>query len=115
MTERHTYEVRVIFRHRKARTDDCPPVWSALLTQTVEARYRADGRFDSYSRDGIAWTRQIIANRRCPSCGDEAREHHEVKGQTNETKCDARCTGARGHSCECQCGGKNHGADWSAA
>lgn len=25
--------------------------------------------------------------------------------------CDARCTGAVGHHCECSCGGKNHGAD----
>lgn len=24
-------------------------------------------------------------------------------------KCDARCTGARGHNCECACGGANHG------
>lgn len=27
-----------------------------------------------------------------------------------EHKCDARCTSAKGHSCECSCGGKNHGA-----
>jgi hypothetical protein len=26
-----------------------------------------------------------------------------------EHKCDARCTSARGHSCECSCGGANHG------
>jgi hypothetical protein len=25
-------------------------------------------------------------------------------------KCDARCTNAKGHNCECSCGGKNHGA-----
>lgn len=25
-------------------------------------------------------------------------------------KCDARCVNAKGHSCECSCGGKNHGA-----
>lgn len=24
-------------------------------------------------------------------------------------KCDARCMGAKGNSCECSCGGKNHG------
>lgn len=28
-------------------------------------------------------------------------------------KCDARCTGAVGHICECSCGGANHGADHS--
>jgi hypothetical protein len=25
-------------------------------------------------------------------------------------KCDARCLNAKGHNCECSCGGKNHGA-----
>lgn len=25
-------------------------------------------------------------------------------------KCDARCRNAKGHNCECSCGGKNHGA-----
>lgn len=25
-------------------------------------------------------------------------------------KCDARCTHAKGGNCECECGGKNHGA-----
>lgn len=24
-------------------------------------------------------------------------------------KCDARCMNAKGHNCECSCGGKNHG------
>jgi hypothetical protein len=24
-------------------------------------------------------------------------------------KCDGRCRSAKGHSCECSCGGKNHG------
>lgn len=27
-----------------------------------------------------------------------------------EIKCDARCQNAKGHKCECSCGGKNHGA-----
>lgn len=26
-------------------------------------------------------------------------------------KCDARCRGARGHQCECSCGGRYHGID----
>ncbi len=28
-------------------------------------------------------------------------------------KCDSRCMGARGHNCECQCGGANHGIDYA--
>jgi hypothetical protein len=27
-----------------------------------------------------------------------------------ECPCDARCTNARGHNCECSCGGANHGS-----
>jgi len=30
-----------------------------------------------------------------------------------QKKCDARCTGATGHTCECLCGGEHHGADHS--
>jgi hypothetical protein len=28
-----------------------------------------------------------------------------------ECPCDGRCTGARGHSCDCSCGGANHGSN----
>ena len=37
-----------------------------------------------------------------------------IEGQYSpRTKCDIRCTSAKGHKCNCQCGGKNHAADWS--
>lgn len=29
-------------------------------------------------------------------------------------KCDARCLNSKGGTCECACGGKNHGAGYSA-
>jgi hypothetical protein len=32
-----------------------------------------------------------------------------VVGKVNQTPCDARCTEAKGHNCECACGGQNHG------
>ncbi len=48
----------------------------------------------------------------CPDCG-KARYVHKVAGVfNNEIKCNAKCEGAHGHDCECQCGGKNHGAAW---
>jgi hypothetical protein len=35
-----------------------------------------------------------------------------LEGQVNTSvPCDARCTGAVGHTCECSCGGANHGID----
>ena len=32
--------------------------------------------------------------------------------RNDAVRCDARCTGARGHSCDCSCGGENHGMAW---
>ena len=34
-----------------------------------------------------------------------------IKAVKNGTKCDARCTSAKGFNCECSCAGANHGAD----
>jgi hypothetical protein len=34
----------------------------------------------------------------------------EYKSFPSKHKCDARCTSAKGFRCECECGGKNHGA-----
>lgn len=34
----------------------------------------------------------------------------EYKSNPSKHKCDARCTSAKGFKCECECGGKNHGA-----
>lgn len=37
-----------------------------------------------------------------------------LKGRlVEDKKCDRRCTGATGPSCDCSCGGANHGADHS--
>lgn len=33
----------------------------------------------------------------------------EFKRNPSLHKCDARCLNAKGHQCECSCGGKNHG------
>lgn len=44
-------------------------------------------------------------------CGRRCVGLSPVKGKfVAEHKCDARCTSAKGHSCECSCGGKNHGS-----
>ena len=34
----------------------------------------------------------------------------KVKGYVTEQPCNAKCTSAVGHLCECSCGGANHGA-----
>lgn len=39
------------------------------------------------------------------------RHRRELRVTINrETRCDSRCTHARGLTCECSCGGKNHGS-----
>jgi len=49
----------------------------------------------------------------CRSCG-KMRWAYAVRGIFRaNVKCDARCTEAKGHNCECSCGGRNHGAGHS--
>ena len=51
----------------------------------------------------------------CPKCHIAARGNvtaNTVVGTKTAKGCDARCTGAKGHNCECSCGGKNHGVDY---
>lgn len=46
----------------------------------------------------------------CPRCGEQAWSSKVIEGRFNAAvKCNARCQGATGHDCECQCGGANHG------
>lgn len=47
----------------------------------------------------------------CPVCGywHTCTRMIEYKSQPSLHKCDGRCLSAKGHKCECECGGKNHG------
>ena len=47
----------------------------------------------------------------CPACGRTRTESNLIKGHVSDHICDPRCTGAKGHDCECACGGANHGKD----
>lgn len=50
-----------------------------------------------------------LENGLCRNCG-KAMDYGILQGHLRpEVKCDARCTSARGHSCDCSCGGANHG------
>lgn len=48
----------------------------------------------------------------CPNCGKDMEWNWLSAHTVPEHKCDARCTSARGHVCNCSCGGKNHGSGW---
>lgn len=49
-----------------------------------------------------------VENGLCPTCG-KMMKYGEIKAVTTDHVCDARCTNATGHKCECSCGGVNHG------
>lgn len=52
-----------------------------------------------------------------PRCSEHPRlvlRWRRIQGTHNPHKgCNARCEGATGPSCECECGGENHGGRWS--
>jgi hypothetical protein len=48
----------------------------------------------------------------CDQCGRPMAWGY-LQGHTRaDVRCNAVCTHARGHSCDCSCGGANHGAGW---
>lgn len=64
--------------------------------------------------DGEKLTREgrLFAYGVCPDCGrlhPSGRRIHYSKNPSRHI-CNAKCMGAIGPSCECSCGGKNHGA-----
>lgn len=63
--------------------------------------------------DPTAMGRWLTANP-CPCGSDRGREIKPVQGRRKESvKCGAKCLGAIGPSCDCSCGGENHGR-WHA-
>ncbi len=62
--------------------------------------------------DGETWvqTPGNDASKPCPRCASPLPRRSIVKGRYSaHRRCDARCENAVGPSCECQCGGANHG------
>jgi hypothetical protein len=56
----------------------------------------------------------------CDACGGKVEYMGEVHRDRltvtqHQTPCDDRCTHARGPSCDCKCGGKNHGSHLTVA
>lgn len=68
------------------------------------------------------------ARKACPFCGNDGVGLHKIMGRVEKaypwekanrqrlvedghaSPCDARCTGATGPTCNCVCGGENHGS-----
>lgn len=71
---------------------------------------RVWGRVNEFGRE-VTVSRDFI---NCPAC-KVAMRMAVVQGLKTEHVCDDRCTEAKGHKCECSCGGANHGKAHLAA
>lgn len=61
--------------------------------------------------DGRCQSGQLV----CLSCGSERLTIYSVTGRERpDVICGPVCQGARGVSCDCQCGGRNHGIGGAA-
>lgn len=88
--------------HRGVKVDSLRTVGNEYVGPWFQA-FTADSGATLYNANG----RLIVP---CRGCG-VLRFAMSVRGvYSAKIKCDARCTHAKGHSCECACGGKNHGA-----
>lgn len=98
--------VRVIW---KCRRTSCKHVWAYDYQvgpgRNNEYRYLADGTKRYLVEDHMN-------ELRCPKCNCTLPNGNRVQGHYSEKhKCGAKCLGAVGPSCDCQCGGANHGAN----
>lgn len=78
--------------------------------EKVLERFPAQKRFVKY--DGYSYQVGWPDGKDCFKNRDEwlpATRRIEYKKFPSLHKCDARCQNAKGHTCECSCGGANHG------
>lgn len=78
-------------------------------TPQGEPVYRRKVTASSYAHTDRTMTFLDWKETRCVRCG-KSYKADRIKGVVNTTPCDGRCTHAKGHECECSCGGKNHGS-----
>lgn len=96
----------------------CKRAVSTLLPGKVNQRTEHAYGYERVRRwvEVLVWTSTGLADWagtvECPGC-EKPVAVVAVSGKHNpDHPCDARCTSAKGPSCECSCGGANHGADW---
>ena len=112
------YATRVFYKCARCRRSDI-----FNTTAIVEKRHRGYGRYD---RDQKFLVRMVTtyANgtvqdetffafpplRSC-ECGRTMVPNPLRAVKSDAVPCDARCTDATGHNCECSCGGQFHGSE----
>src|SRR2546429_517030 len=98
--------VRVIW---KCRFTKCKHVWAYdYQFDSLNQKFRIleDGSKRYLSSD-------YMGDLRCPECTCTLPKSNEVHGHYSAGhKCNKRCSSAIGDNCDCQCAGRNHGADY---
>lgn len=94
-----------------AKCKKCNCATSTLATNVGRADADMGAMFyDEKGESGVIGNLVI----RCRSC-NRARRAVAVQGKFSARhECNARCLASTGPSCECSCGGKNHGASYAA-
>jgi hypothetical protein len=65
-------------------------------------------------RGGPAWwAAHDQAALTCPNHREALRFKRGQFSHNPSKRCDARCSTATGHTCDCSCGGRNHGGEWT--
>lgn len=94
-----------------AKCKACNCVTSTLATNVGRRDADMGGLFYDEKGESGVFGNLVI---RCRSCG-KARRAVMVKGKFSaKHDCNAKCLASIGPSCECSCGGKNHGANHAA-
>lgn len=105
--------------HHRKGSHPCGARFSVLATFAfAPGRQRPDGRGagSSYwtAEDGREFELPIMGGFDLAyvcACGKRVVAQKVLGRYVADKKCDGRCASAKGHhSCECSCGGKNHGA-----
>lgn len=101
-------------RFTSKKCHKCGETTSILAARTQNERFELLGWHYAYvTAAGIKYPlvdgRLRISCRGCGTKVQAAMVHGVFKAAR---KCDAKCLDAKGHKCECSCGGKNHGAGY---
>lgn len=95
-----------IYRCRACRAAGRPDAFRLVFTRSSESPNRVTDqhgvqRLTHYGVPAVA----------CPGCGRQT-NGRKVEGRVVESiVCGAKCLAAKGPSCDCSCGGANHGAN----
>ena len=99
-----TYEVTKTERpfRRIGTCKRCKKTHLQIGTVTTTRTLRSDQIYAHVSR--------VYAGLVAIECCDRSVDLRDIVARKTETPCGPRCTHAKGHVCDCSCGGRNHGS-----